>query len=238
MYYLNSRFYNQEIGRFINADNFELILASKTALTDKNLYAYCDNNPIVRVDHEGEFWEAIGIGFVAGVIGQYVADIIGNVKNGEKGFDVLKPTSSVRDYFASGIGGAIAAHPNLGLFNTMVVGALGNVVSDGLKGNIKNVCDLGKSIAWGAGANGLGYLAAKGLAIIKIKNIDDMSRTIQKNYLNDNIYKSSRASINTNYHAYMSNSLTGKICIIEKSFIGFRSGVYSTFTSTAASLLR
>ena len=29
------------------------------ALTDKNLYAYCDNNPVVRVDHGGQFWETV-----------------------------------------------------------------------------------------------------------------------------------------------------------------------------------
>jgi len=27
-------------------------------VTDKNLFAYCDNNPIVRVDENGEFWQA------------------------------------------------------------------------------------------------------------------------------------------------------------------------------------
>lgn len=65
-----------------------------------------------------------------------------------------------------------------------------------------------------------------------------MNRTSQKNYLNKTIYKSSRASINTNYHAYMSNGTKGKISIVEKSLRGFRSGIYSTFTSTAASLFR
>ena len=49
LYYLNSRFYDQEIGQFINADNIELVLASQTILTDKNLYAYCDNNPVKRI---------------------------------------------------------------------------------------------------------------------------------------------------------------------------------------------
>lgn len=29
------------------------------ALTDKNLYVYCDNNPVVRVDHDGQFWETV-----------------------------------------------------------------------------------------------------------------------------------------------------------------------------------
>lgn len=26
-------------------------------LTDKNLFAYCDNNPVVRIDHGGLFWK-------------------------------------------------------------------------------------------------------------------------------------------------------------------------------------
>ena len=46
LYYLNTRFYDQNVGRFLNPDNPELVLASQTAVTDKNLYAYCDNNPV------------------------------------------------------------------------------------------------------------------------------------------------------------------------------------------------
>ena len=29
------------------------------AYTDKNLYAYCDNNPVMRVDNGGEFWDVV-----------------------------------------------------------------------------------------------------------------------------------------------------------------------------------
>ena len=28
-------------------------------LTDKNLYAYCDNNPVIRADHGGDFWNVV-----------------------------------------------------------------------------------------------------------------------------------------------------------------------------------
>lgn len=45
------------IGRFINADDVELVLIDPTTLTDKNLYAYCDNNPVMCVDQNGEMWE-------------------------------------------------------------------------------------------------------------------------------------------------------------------------------------
>ena len=46
-------------GRFLSPDTTSVLTATPMALTDKNLYAYCDNNPITRVDHGGEFWESI-----------------------------------------------------------------------------------------------------------------------------------------------------------------------------------
>lgn len=42
--------YDSQTGRFINADIFEAVTAIPNALTDKNLYAYCDNNPVMRQD--------------------------------------------------------------------------------------------------------------------------------------------------------------------------------------------
>ena len=46
----------------MNAD-FAEVVGNESTLTDKNLYAYCDNNPIMRVDEDGEFWNiAIGVG--------------------------------------------------------------------------------------------------------------------------------------------------------------------------------
>ena len=59
MYYLNSRYYYPTIGRFISADTTDVLTATPMDLTDKNLYAYCDNNPVVRVDCGGAFWDTI-----------------------------------------------------------------------------------------------------------------------------------------------------------------------------------
>ena len=56
-YYLNSRYYDPEVGRFINADDIGIISIDPTSLYDKNLYAYCDNNPVSRSDSQGDFWE-------------------------------------------------------------------------------------------------------------------------------------------------------------------------------------
>ena len=63
-YYLQSRYYDPRTGRFLNADHFDVILATPEGLTDKNLYAYCDNNPIMREDGDGEFWDWVAIAVV------------------------------------------------------------------------------------------------------------------------------------------------------------------------------
>ncbi len=52
-YYLQTRYYDPETCRFINADNYELI-AQLSSTYELNLYTYCGNNPIMRVDETGE----------------------------------------------------------------------------------------------------------------------------------------------------------------------------------------
>ena len=57
-YYLSSRYYNPVWGRFINADTADVLGASPgKANWDKNLFAYCDNDPINRQDDEGDLWK-------------------------------------------------------------------------------------------------------------------------------------------------------------------------------------
>lgn len=58
-YYLNTRYYDPSVGRFISPDKTDVLTASPRALTDKHLYAYCDNNPVVRRDDGGEFWDTV-----------------------------------------------------------------------------------------------------------------------------------------------------------------------------------
>ena len=58
-YYCGSRYYDAVTGRFINADSTNTLMNTPMAYTDKNLYAYCDNNPVMRVDNGGEFWDTV-----------------------------------------------------------------------------------------------------------------------------------------------------------------------------------
>ena len=65
-YYLNSRYYDPAIRRFINADG---IMAREGSLQGYNLYAYCFNNPVNLSDDSGTWpkWATNALGAVAAV---------------------------------------------------------------------------------------------------------------------------------------------------------------------------
>ena len=75
-YYLNSRYYDPETGRFVNGDN-QLLIGSD--LTGLNLFAYCGNNPVNRADPTGTFWKEIGDWFkgVGKAIGNWFGSTFG-----------------------------------------------------------------------------------------------------------------------------------------------------------------
>ena len=50
LHYLQSRYYNPEIGRFINADGYA---ATGQGVLGNNVFAYCNNNPIMMIDESG-----------------------------------------------------------------------------------------------------------------------------------------------------------------------------------------
>ena len=54
LYYLQSRYYDPEVGRFINADAFASTDIS--GALSANMFAYCENNPVMRDDPTGEVW--------------------------------------------------------------------------------------------------------------------------------------------------------------------------------------
>ncbi len=54
MYYLQSRYYDPEICRFINADSTDYLGATGTFLS-YNLFAYCENEPVGCVDPSGKY---------------------------------------------------------------------------------------------------------------------------------------------------------------------------------------
>ena len=50
LYYLQSRYYDPSIGRFINADAFA---STGQGILGNNMFAYCNNNPVMFADESG-----------------------------------------------------------------------------------------------------------------------------------------------------------------------------------------
>ena len=53
LYYLNSRYYDANTCRFINADGY---VSTGSGLLGYNMYAYCGNDPVNKADPTGQFW--------------------------------------------------------------------------------------------------------------------------------------------------------------------------------------
>ncbi len=79
LYYLNSRYYNPDMGRFINADG--IMGANKDDL-GYNLYAYVSNNSVNAKDSNGN-WVQFVVGAI--LIGSVVYDTYQALKNPTKG---------------------------------------------------------------------------------------------------------------------------------------------------------
>ena len=73
LYYLNSRYYNPEWGRFINADG--TVCDTGAGLIGTNMYIYCSNNPINNMDPSGRF--ILFIAFLSAISAKSTLDIFG-----------------------------------------------------------------------------------------------------------------------------------------------------------------
>ena len=87
LYYLGSRYYDPVTGRFVNADDPALLLSGSVGAIDKNLYAYCDNNPINRIDDGGDIWQLVLFGAVLGAAVNATLQIVDNLVSGKKAKD-------------------------------------------------------------------------------------------------------------------------------------------------------
>lgn len=139
LYYLNSRYYDPSIGRFINADDISYI--QPTDINGLNLFAYCGDNPVMYTDPNGNFALIsflIGLGIAAGIgagIGaiSYVAtEAISYAITGEWNWSWGMFAGSI---FGGAIGGALSfAFPILGTVGSAFInGFVSNAIGMGLQ---------------------------------------------------------------------------------------------------------
>ena len=175
LYYLNSRYYDPSIGRFINADDISYI--QPTDINGLNLFAYCANNPIMRNDPEGTAWWhwLLGIGVAL------VAAAITVVSLGAAGIAI------------GGMAGAIIHGAAVGALIGAGFGAVGGAVAGGIYSAVTGE-DFWTSVGVGAAA-GFGIGAIIGAVVggtvgglkFHIRGFGPKEiQTVVKNVLNSN----------------------------------------------------
>ena len=83
LYYLQSRYYDPEVCRFINPDAFATTDAD--GVLSANMFAYCENNPIRNTDSTG----AIGVTTLIRAATGAVTSLIGGLAAGDRGVDLV-----------------------------------------------------------------------------------------------------------------------------------------------------
>ena len=183
-YYLNSRYYDPAVGRWIspepNADQGNFDCGS--GLIAYNVYSYCANNPVLYADPDGEsILLTMAIGFGVGALISGAVKLYQNHKLGKKWYDGLAISM-----LAGGVGGAISCVSIPGVSSWVcaaVFGAAGNVATKLILGEIKSIGDLTSAIAVGASAGLLGKAASE-LLIKGVTNyFGSLTKANQKAFL-------------------------------------------------------
>ena len=80
LYYLQSRYYDAGVGRFVNGDSAQTILSEGLGCVGYNIFAYCQNTPINGRDIDGQtfviVFAKIILGIVLGVFTQLIFDVL------------------------------------------------------------------------------------------------------------------------------------------------------------------
>ena len=121
LYYLKSRYYDPETGRFITV--YDISYLDPDTINGLNLYAYCGDNPVMRIDENGNKWwdwllgvfsvvltvvgvalTVTGVGGILGgvLISAGISSLIGGITNQAQG------GSFGAGWFGGLVGGAIS----------------------------------------------------------------------------------------------------------------------------------
>ena len=109
LYYLISRYYDPETGRFISPDHMGYMAEQMDRLNGCNLYAYCLNNPVMYSDQEGTFILFALIGAIVGFAVSFASSAVSQAltNNGEVDWGVALVDGAFG--FVSGAIGAATA---------------------------------------------------------------------------------------------------------------------------------
>ena len=136
LYFLQTRYYDPEVGRFLNRDSVQY--ADPQTFGGLDLYAYCLNNPVEYVDPDGTF--ILSVFLICLSVGAIAGGVAGGVTAAQNGSDILQGI-----FTGVLLGGAVGAIAGLG--GAYLMGGMSSIAS-------KLISDAVASIASGTNCFG------------------------------------------------------------------------------------
>ena len=171
LYYLNSRYYDSETGRFINADDVSCLDTNN--INGLNLYMYCANNPINNVDTTGYAWWNKTWKKLKNWVGEHITEIVVGTLFIVGGALVTALTAGAGTTFWAAFGSALltsSIQVGLSITTNVLVNGMTNVIN----GN-NFFDDVGNSIAngfmWGGIFSGGAQMVSGMFRILKASKL-------------------------------------------------------------------
>ena len=176
LYYLNSRYYDPELCRFISADSLAVpTISPGSASWDKNLYAYCDNNPVTRKDAGGECWDIVIGAAVGGIIGGVSSAINSYISTGELDVGTVAQ-GFVVGAITGGIGGSALGRGVIAITNAIISGissyssgaSIGEAIITASTSALTSIASKGASNLFSNQSTSLADSISKGIVTLNI----------------------------------------------------------------------
>ena len=172
LYYLQSRYYDFANCRFINADTFATTDAN--GFLSANMFAYCENNPIMLVDQDGGVPVIIAGALIGGLVGAISGALSSALQGGDKSEIMAGALSGMVTGFVAGV--VSTAAPILAAAldvsgvamlgaTSAVSGAVGTLSSALSQKSTKGKVDWGEAVLNG-GLTAIDTFASRGVGII------------------------------------------------------------------------
>lgn len=246
LYYLQTRYYDPYVGRFLNADSVDY--ADPESFNGLNLYTYAGNNPVMYTDGTGQFAVSIFLGSI--LIGALIGGVVGG------GFEIGRQLifeGGVNDWGKVGLaalGGAAAGAltaipiPGTGFLSwagTFALGAAGSLASGAITGAV----DFSNpwSVALAVGIGGFANVAARGIsnAILSSKasaifNQGNKAKSLAVQQLQGHARNMGSAGLKGSMrNAFKNTSLATIKGLITNANPFIRYGIYASINSAAMS---
>lgn len=146
LYYCATRWYNPLWCRFISGDDIRYFDSENIGCV--NMFAYCNNNPVMYADPSGHFViSALIIGLVFGFAGTMLTDWLddGEIFNGSQDWK-----DYIGNTLAGGIGGLAGAF-GLNMLGSIVFSVAGDTIGGLFSGDINSWETFGKTVALSIG---------------------------------------------------------------------------------------